>query len=95
MKKRTFVMIFLAFLLFASLMAFRLAGVAGAQETGRAPSSVYLASGTISGGDYQVHSYDRPVSSAGEGYFLLGPASLTLRGSGCCCTYLPCMMKGP
>ena len=32
-------------------------------------------------------------STSGGGYRLLGPASPTLRGNGCCCTYLPCVLR--
>jgi hypothetical protein len=32
-------------------------------------------------------------SASGGGYRLLGPASPTLRGNGCCCTYLPCVLR--
>ena len=50
--------------------------------------------GTIVGGDYQLISSRLPVDnvSAGGAYRLLGPSAPELRGSGCCCTYLPCIL---
>jgi len=95
MKKRTYLVIVLAFLLFTSLVAFHQASITNARETRRTFTSIQMASGITHGGDYQLRVYTRPASSAGAGYFLLGPASLALRGDGCCCTYLPCVVKAP
>jgi hypothetical protein len=47
--------------------------------------------GTAAGGGYHLTSLTWQVSgtASGGGYRLLGPAVPALRGSGCCCTYLP------
>ena len=47
-----------------------------------------------SGGGYRltVLAWQVEGSASGGGYRLLGPASPTLRGNGCCCTYLPCVL---
>ncbi len=51
--------------------------------------------GTISGGGYQLTTFGPQTGNvaAGGGYRLLGPAAPALRGSGCCCTYLPCIVR--
>jgi C4-dicarboxylate transporter len=61
-----------------------------------APFSTYaVAPGTAAGQGYRLTSLgwhvDRAV--AGGAYQLVGPASTVLRGSGCCCTYVPCVMR--
>jgi hypothetical protein len=50
---------------------------------------------TISGGGYQLTSFEAQPSNVATGgaYRLLGPAVPELRGSGCCCTYLPCTLR--
>jgi hypothetical protein len=49
----------------------------------------------LSGGHYRLVSLDAGVNvlAGGGGYLLLGPASPQLRGSGCCCTRLPCVLR--
>jgi hypothetical protein len=51
--------------------------------------------GTISGGSYQLMSFGVQAGSiaAGGAYRLLGPSAPNLQGSGCCCTYLPCILR--
>jgi hypothetical protein len=51
--------------------------------------------GTASGGGYYLTSLAWRASgtASGGGYRLLGPASPTLTGNGCCCTYLPCVVR--
>ena len=51
--------------------------------------------GMASGGGYYLTSLVWQVSGTASsgGYRLLGLASPTLTGNGCCCTYLPCMLK--
>jgi hypothetical protein len=51
--------------------------------------------GTISGGSYQLTSFDLPAAgvAAGGAYRLLVPSAPALQGSGCCCTYLPCILR--
>lgn len=51
--------------------------------------------GIASGGSYQLTTLAWHVSgtAAGGGYRLLGPAAPALGGSGCCCTYLPVVLR--
>ena len=51
--------------------------------------------GMISGGAYRLTTATWQVSGAasGGGYRLVGPGAPRLAGSGCCCTYLPCVMN--
>jgi hypothetical protein len=51
--------------------------------------------GTIVGGGYQLtSSWLQPDNvSAGGAYRLLGPSAPNLRGSGCCCTHMPCILR--
>ena len=75
------------------LLAATLAGGVLAQSSG----PYQVEGGTISGGGYHLTTATWQVSgtAAGGGYRLLSPAAPTLRGSGCCCTYLPCVMRQP
>ena len=73
-----------------------LATVALAQSGGHNPPTWYtVEQGAASGGRYYLTSLAWRASgtAGGGGYRLLGPASPTLTGNGCCCTYLPCMLK--
>ncbi len=74
-----------------ALLAGLLAGGVQAQSTG--PYEVE--SGMASGDGYRLTTTTWQVSgtASGEGYRLLGPAASELAGSGCCCTYLPCVMR--
>jgi hypothetical protein len=51
--------------------------------------------GAASGAGYRLTGLTWRVEGTanGGGYRLLGPASPTLRGNGCCCTYLPCVLR--
>jgi hypothetical protein len=73
------------------LLAALLVNGALAQSTG----PYQVAGGTISGGGYRLTTVNWQVSgtSSGGGYRLLGPAAPGLAGSGCCCTYLPCIQR--
>ena len=53
--------------------------------------------GTISGGGYQLTTFASQAGNVATGgaYRLLGPSVPELRGSGCCCTYLPCILRYP
>jgi hypothetical protein len=67
-----------------------------AQPGGHDPPVRYtVVQGTASGGDYHLTSLTWRVSgtASGVGYRLLGPVSTLLRGNGCCCTYLPCILR--
>jgi len=79
----TLLLILLAFLLL-SIAAGALAATRDQVETG-----------TISGGGYQLTTLGSQADSmaAGGAYRLLGPAPAGPTGSGCCCTYLPCVMR--
>lgn len=58
-------------------------------------SRYQIDSGVISGGGYQLVSFEAQVATVSTGgtYSLVGPATPSLQGSGCCCTYLPCALK--
>ena len=47
------------------------------------------------GGAYQLDGSTWQISGISTGglYQLLGPQGSTLRGNGCCCTYLPCLLR--
>lgn len=50
---------------------------------------------TLSGGGYRLTSAGPQADniSAGGAYRLLGPSAPAQPTSGCCCTYLPCIMR--
>jgi hypothetical protein len=50
---------------------------------------------TIAGGRYQLTPVGTQADNvaAGGSYRLLGPSAPILQGSGCCCTYLPCILR--
>jgi hypothetical protein len=52
--------------------------------------------GAASGGGYRLTSLAWQVSgtASGGGYRLLGPAGPASSENGCCCTYLPCVLRG-
>jgi hypothetical protein len=66
-------------------------------QSGGCGSSVRYAvePGSASGGGYQLASLTWYLSGTASGgsYHLLGPAAPRLRGSGCCCTYLPLVVR--
>ena len=59
------------------------------------PASFVVAPAILSGGAYHLESSGWRISgaSAGGGYRLDEPTAPSLRGNGCCCTYLPCVMR--
>jgi hypothetical protein len=67
-----------------------------AQSPGRglSTSQYQVTGGMISGGSYHLTTAGWQVSGTASGgdYHLVGPAALGPAGSGCCCTYLPCVM---
>jgi hypothetical protein len=83
----------IALLLVSALLA---GGGAALAQSGGAGSmqSMSVQPATSSGGSYHLSSLTWQVSgtAAGGGYALASPYSPTLRGSGCCCTYLPCIL---
>jgi hypothetical protein len=50
---------------------------------------------TLSGGHYRLVSPGAGVDviASGGGYTLLQLAASAGQGSGCCCTYLPCLLR--
>ena len=90
------------FLLVIALLA---GGVAAlAQGSGAGPGQpLSVQAGISSGGNYQLASLPlRPAqgdawqvsgTAAGGSYALTNPQAPALRGSGCCCTYLPCILR--
>ena len=79
------------------LLVTLLTGGVLAQSPGRGPSAgqFQVAGGLISGGGYRLTTANWQVSgtAGGGGYRLVGPAAPESAGSGCCCTYLPCVMR--
>ena len=70
--------------------------VALAHSGEQAPPSWYVVAQEVtSGGHYHLVGLTWQVSgiSSGGNYRLLGPESPTLRGRGCCCSFLPCTLK--
>ena len=82
-----------------------LVGVVLAQSGGGSdPSALYtveqgpalsVVEGTASGRDYRLTSLSWQVegSASGSGYRLLGPASPTSSENGCCCVWIPSVMR--
>ena len=76
-------------------------------ETQVSPTNHYHLTGTLSqsdaptlsGGHYQVtdmtlrNTQSNAWSASGGRYHLQGPASPQLTGNGCCCTFLPCVLR--
>jgi hypothetical protein len=60
-----------------------------------APPGYQVQSGILSGGRYQLTSVDLQAGNvAADGvYRLLGTAATLHVGSGCCCTWLPCILR--
>lgn len=57
--------------------------------------TAYVVTGSACGGDYCLASMTWPVQGiiSGEGYYLIGPQTLTGTGTPCCCSYLPCVLR--
>lgn len=51
----------------------------------------------ISAGSYMIVPLEWQVvgTTAGGGYTLEASQAVPLTGSGCCCTYLPCVIRSP
>jgi hypothetical protein len=92
----------IALLLVIALLA--VAGAALAQSSGAGPGqSLSVQPGTSSGGNYQLVSlplrqaqgdaWSVSGAAAGGDYTLAVPYTAAPRGSGCCCTYLPCILR--
>ena len=50
---------------------------------------------TVTGGAYHLEGlrWQFKGTSGGGSYQLIGPQNPTLRGNGCCCSYLPCLQR--
>ncbi len=86
MKIRTIILVAIVVLLLVN-------SVTWAQSSGSPGDVVQQA--MISGNRYHLASaawQARGIASGGE-YRLASPVVPGLRGSGCCCTYLPCMLR--
>ena len=79
-------------------------GIALAQTGGPGPGqAMSVQAGTSSGGSYHLTSlalrqapddaWQVSGTARGGGYALSIPKAPALRGSGCCCTYLPCALR--
>jgi hypothetical protein len=89
MKAHIAVMLALAALLLLS-------GLAMAQTGGPGLAPVYaVQAGTSTGGGYQLTSLAWQVSgtAAGGDYLLAVPCAPALGGNGCCCIYLPVVLR--
>jgi hypothetical protein len=90
MKKPMSVMLALvAFVLLSGLVMAQTGG------SGTIPSYAVQA-GTSTGGSYELASLAWQVHGAAAGgeYILAIPDAPALRGSGCCCVYLPAVLRG-
>ena len=76
-------------------MALLMATMAIAPTGANPPGLSALAEGTGPVGHYRLASITWPVrgSASGGGYWLVPLSQPALTGSGCCCTYLPCVMR--
>ncbi len=81
-----------------------MAGSVLAQSSGAGSGqSLGVQPGTSSGGNYQLASlplhpaqdngWQVSGAAGGGGYALAALSQPALRGSGCCCTYLPCILR--
>ena len=67
-----------------------------AQSGPHKPPLLYtVKAGTASGGNYHLSSlvWEMSGTAYGRGYRLLGLIRPMLRGNGCCCVYLPCVLR--
>ncbi len=70
-------------------------GAALAQGSGPDPAqAMSVQPGTVFGGNYHLTSRTWQVggTATGENYVLDAPYRPELRGDGCCCAYLPCIL---
>ncbi|MFC2023494.1 hypothetical protein ACFLT5_02015 [Chloroflexota bacterium] len=78
-------------ILFAAVSLLLVVTIAHAQPR----EGCVIEGGTAAGGSYRLTALAWQVSGMASGgeYHLLGPEAPALRGSGCCCTYLPLMLR--
>ncbi len=86
-------------IILATLVVLLLAGsVASAQPAKQAQSTWYTVErGSASGGGYHLVSQVWQVGrvSSGAGYHLQAPMMPASSENGCCCTFLPCILRSP
>jgi hypothetical protein len=81
-----------------AVVAFLLLTTSGLAQAGR---WYPVEKGTAAGGGYRLTSlapaqgdtWQVQGSASGGGYRLLAPVTAGYVGSGCCCTYLPCVLR--
>jgi hypothetical protein len=86
----------MAFLL-ALVALVLLSGLVMAQTSGSGTIPAYVVqAGTSTGGSYELAGLAWQVrgSASGGEYTLTIPNAPALRGSGCCCVYLPAVLRG-
>ena len=80
-----------------ALVALLLLGSAALAQAGKPDPALWymVRAGTSSGEGYHLTALAWRVSgtASGGGYRLLGPASPS-GGNQCCCTYIPCVVRG-
>jgi hypothetical protein len=78
--------------LLAAVAALLLLSVAASAQPG---GGYTVEEGTLTGGGYRLTSVSLPTGEtmSGGGYQLLSLAKSAATGSGCCCTYLPCILR--
>ena len=89
MKTRAVVLAVILVLLFTGAVAL-------GQSDGSESTTLYAVEPSVaSGAGYRLTTLDGSigVSASGGRYRLLTPSSPSLRGSGCCCIYLPCVLR--
>ena len=73
-----------------------LGAVAPARSGGNGLTEVVVIQpGVASGGGYRLSGLSWQISgtASGGGYRLLETSAPSLTGSGCCCSYLPCVLR--
>jgi len=88
MKRVVYLVLVIAFLVLAS-------GVVAQSKDSELPPPNLVELESISGRDYRLTRLVWQISDSISGgtYRLAGQAVPSLQGSGCCCTYLPCVVS--
>jgi hypothetical protein len=96
MKRTALLAIVVALLLLSGVALQTIATAAAQSDEPDSLTRYTIEKGTASGGGYHLTSLSWQIEGAASGsrYRLLGPASPTSRGNPCCCTYLPCLLRG-
>ena len=93
--KRTVVLTAMVILLLLSGIDLQTGSSAVTQSSGRDPLAWYTVEQvTTSGGGYHLTNLVWHVNGAAcGGSYCLNSANPGLRGNGCCCSYLPCVLR--